>query len=128
MKNCDLLALSLYLDSELLLPERRALEKHLRECAPCREELRRLRQSDRALVSWGARREPIPLETERQILRSIERNRRRRPLATFSRMMPAALGSCVAAVLVLMSANFVRLDQPTPTATSTESPTAIAAP
>ena len=104
MTRCDLHALSLYLDAELSLPARRALDEHLRICAVCGQELEKLRRLDHVLHEWGSGRTPVPHDAEARILGSVER-RRLRPLLAFSRMMPAAVGSGIAALLILMSAN-----------------------
>lgn len=105
MTRCNLETLSRYLDGDLTLPARIELEQHLRTCLACREELMVLRSMDRKIVGWGAVRKPIPAQTETGILTSVGKKRKLRPILALSRMMPAALGSCIAAVLVLMSAN-----------------------
>ena len=104
MTQCDRYALSLHLDRELPLPTRRALNEHLLTCAACRQELEELRRLDQVLHEWGSSRRPVPQQAEARILASVER-RRLRPLLGLSRMMPAAVGSGIAALLVVMSAN-----------------------
>ena len=118
MNTCDPYVLSQYLDRELDLAAHREVEQHLRSCSVCRDELRSLRRMDRVLVTWGVRRRPLPIETEKRILRAVEGRRRPRRALALSRMMPAAVGSSIAALLVLMSANFARFDQQAPSPTS----------
>jgi anti-sigma factor RsiW len=105
MTACDSAALSQYLDSELPPRERLGLEKHLRGCATCRQELAVLRRMDQVIVDWGARNVPVPSVTESRIQESVNRRRSLGPLVSVSRMMPAAVGSCAAALLLLVSAN-----------------------
>jgi predicted anti-sigma-YlaC factor YlaD len=102
---------SRYLDGDLTPAARSALEQHLRGCPTCREEVAVLRRMDRVVSAWGARRRPFPARTDARIAASIERRHRLRPILALGRMMPAAVGTFVAAVLVLMSANMGRLYQ-----------------
>src|SRR5436305_10694254 len=105
MSVCDLDALSRYLDGDMSLPGRRALEAHMTVCPPCSLELDTMRRLDTMVVSYGMVQEPIPLQTEREVLRKVQRRRRVKPIVRVARMMPAAVGTTVAAVLVLLSAN-----------------------
>jgi predicted anti-sigma-YlaC factor YlaD len=102
---CEIEVLSRYIDGDLSLPERRAVDAHLAECDPCRTELQALRLNDSVLISWGHHRTCLPPETEARIARSVSRGRRRSWLAGVTRVSPAAVGSLVAGVLVLISAN-----------------------
>jgi anti-sigma factor RsiW len=105
MNSCDQDILSLYLDGALTLPQRVHLESHLRACEDCAHELADLRRIDQVLSSWGAVRVPVPPETSRRLMRSVERKRKLGPLAAFGRMVPAAFGTGIAALLILVSVN-----------------------
>ena len=105
MTTCDAERLSRFLDGDLGTDEYREIASHLRTCSRCREELAALRHVDEVVWTWGAHREPIPLKTEARLLRSLQRRRRPHRLLSVSRMMPAALGTSVAALLVLVSTN-----------------------
>lgn len=118
MTHCDTDALSLFLDGDLPIAQHRAVAEHLRACADCRDELAALRRLDQLITAWGSARAPIPTETEARVHQSVEKRRGLRPVFALSRMMPAALGTSVAAVLVLLTANLTPLyrgsAQPTP--------------
>lgn len=103
--DCDTDALSLYVDGELSLPRSRALEQHLRTCSSCRVELDHLRQINRVLFTWGAMREPVPLRTEQRINNSLRQRSPWSRLVWLGHVMPAALGTTVAALLVLLTAS-----------------------
>lgn len=105
MIRCDFSLLSRYLDAELSLPERRGVEIHLATCAACRSELEAIRRTDRMIWSWASRREPVPLATEDRILASTANRSRLSSFIAFSRFMPAALGSSIAALLVFATVN-----------------------
>jgi len=105
MNSCDQDILSLYLEGALTLPQRIHLEGHLRSCERCANELGTLRQIDQVVASWGEVRSPVPANTSRRVLRSVERKRRLGPLGSFGRMVPAAFGTGIAALLVLVSVN-----------------------
>ena len=105
MIRCDVSQLSRHLDEELTLPDRRRVEAHLATCAACRSELEAIRRTDRAIRSWAAAREPVPLATERRVLASTEHRNPLSSILALSRLMPAALGSSIAALLVLASVN-----------------------
>jgi anti-sigma factor RsiW len=112
VKTCDLSALSRYLDGELSFRRRQAVNEHLRECDRCSAHLDELRRMDNVLKTWGAKRAPLPASTDRRIACSVQ-GRPRRPyarFAAFSRMMPAAVGSSVAAILVLLTVNLHALE------------------
>jgi predicted anti-sigma-YlaC factor YlaD len=105
MKICNFARLSQYVDGELTLPARLTLEEHLTECSTCRADVDRLRRVNRMLVTWGSQRDPLPSDTERRIFTSVDRKNASRHIAALNKMMPAAMGSGVAAILVLLSAN-----------------------
>ncbi len=105
MNDCDVDLLSQYLDRDLTLPQRVRVEDHLRICGACAVELEEMANLDRALAAWGATRRPIPMHAERRIARSVDRPRRRSGLVAMSRMMPAAVGTTAAALLVLATVN-----------------------
>jgi anti-sigma factor RsiW len=109
MTECNVDALSLFLEGALPLHEHRRVVEHLKVCSRCREELAALRRVDHVVAAWGANGRAIPQCTERRIHRSVEKHRRLRPLFALSRMMPAALGTSVAAVLVLLTASLAPL-------------------
>lgn len=112
MAACDVDSLSRYLDGDLSPRERHQLALHLRACPACRAELALLRRLDGTIVAWGAHRAPVPDETERRIQESVNAQRKVSRFVAFSRMMPAAVGSSIAALLVLISANLGWLYQP----------------
>ena len=105
MTYCDLDALSRYLDGDMSLPVRREMESHLRGCVSCREELQQLQRVDMILLHFGGASVPVPSAAGQRMAGSVQRRRRLAPLIALSRMMPAAVGSSVAAVLVLLSVN-----------------------
>lgn len=95
-----------YADGELTLRDSRGLVEHIRVCTRCQEELNIVRKVDRVLEGWGRRREQIPNSTESRIIESVSRPRRFPRVFALGNMMPAALGSSVAALLVVISVNF----------------------
>lgn len=105
MTECNADLLCLYLDGGLTLPGRVALEQHLSSCPKCADELEALQQVDNALGAWGQVRVPVPPATERRVSRSVARKRRLGPAAALARVIPAAVGSSIAALLVLVSVN-----------------------
>ena len=105
MTPCNVDMLSRYLDGELPLPDRHALDRHLAECEVCVANLDMLRRNDHLLRSWGRRRTRVPAALEQRIARDVGRRRRFGPLLAFSKMMPAAVGTSVAALLVLLTAS-----------------------
>lgn len=105
MSYCDLDVLSRYVDGSLTLPARVDLEVHLRACAACRNELQSMRHLDTVLQSWGSIRVPVPDLAHRRVIRTVERRKRFAPVHTINRIMPAAVGSAVAALLILGSIN-----------------------
>ena len=116
MNSCDQDVLSLYLDGALTLPQRVNFESHLRACEDCTRELVTMRRIDQVVMSWGQVRTPVPERTNQRVARSVERKRRLGPLTSFGRMVPAAFGTGIAALLVLVSVNSGIINQTTPTA------------
>jgi anti-sigma factor RsiW len=105
MNRCDIDMLSLYLDGDMSLPARRRVELHLLECPECAGEVESLRQIDQMLVAWGASRTPVSPIEDARIVSAVERKRRLKPFHAASKIMPAAVGSSIAAMLVLLSVN-----------------------
>jgi anti-sigma factor RsiW len=123
MKSCTPDVLSAYLDGALTLPARVRLEEHVKACTSCYRELDALRRVDELLAVWGARRAPMPITAEKRIITSVSRRRRLGPVLTLSRMMPAAVGSSVAAVLVVFGVNAgILFSNPAMTGTPVASP------
>jgi len=104
MMSCDIDALSRYLDDELPLAERRCIDLHLAQCAACSHEVELLARNDKIIHAWGERNTSMPIALESRISRNIGRKRRFGPLLAFGKMMPAALGTSAAALLVLVTA------------------------
>jgi anti-sigma factor RsiW len=105
---CDSTTLSRYLDGELSVVERGKITSHLRGCSACSRELARLRELDDVLRVWGAHRAPLPAATDLRITRTVRRRRMAHGVKSFfgvGRMAPAAVGSSIAALLVLLSVN-----------------------
>lgn len=108
MTNCDLDTLSRYIDGDLSPLDRGQVNGHLASCGYCSSEVARLRAMDDVLRAWGAHRAPVPAAAERRITDTVRRRRRSSTARRFlsaSRMTPAAVGSTIAAVLVLLSVN-----------------------
>jgi anti-sigma factor RsiW len=105
VSGCDLDVLSLYLDGALTLPHRVQLETHLRSCPSCTRELQDMERMDLLLRSWGAIRAPVPTATHQRVMRSVDRKRRLGLLGAYGRMVPAAFGTAIAAMLVLVTVN-----------------------
>jgi anti-sigma factor RsiW len=102
---CNVDALSRYIDGDLSLPETLRLEQHLNRCARCTEELEGLRRRDRIIQGWSLRSVAVPAELEQRMARDLRRRRRFSPLLALSKVMPAAVGTSVAALLVLVTAS-----------------------
>lgn len=79
--------------------------RHLQTCPDCRREVTDLKRVNQALYSWGAVRRPIPAATEHRVRVSIERRRKLAPLFRLARFSPPAVGSSVAALLLLLMVN-----------------------
>ncbi|MGH2447822.1 MAG: hypothetical protein ACRDFS_04380 [Chloroflexota bacterium] len=60
---------------------------------------------DRIIASWSMPARPVPVEVEHRIAGSVARRTRLGPLLAAGRMMPAAVGSCAAALLLVVSVN-----------------------
>lgn len=108
MTCCDPIQLSRYVDGELSPPERGAVNVHLRSCTVCARHVAELREMNDVLRAWGAHRTALPLSAELRIRDTVLQRRashRFRSLLSFGRMTPAAVGSSIAAVLVLLSVN-----------------------
>lgn len=106
MTACDPDLLSRYLDRELALREWQELERHLRACRACRKELSELRALNGVLVSAGSVRVPVPVSTQNRIVSSLERKRRLGPLRHLGGLTHAAFGTCIAALLLVVTMNF----------------------
>lgn len=111
MKHYDAHTLSLYIDGELALPVSREVETHLRGCSTCTDELHDLRRMDRAIAVWARARSVRTPEADRRFWGVLDRRRGSHRILAISRMMPAAVGSSIAALLVLVSANLGVLSQ-----------------
>jgi anti-sigma factor RsiW len=109
--SCDETRLSRYLDGELDLWQQNELERHLASCRQCRNELAELRSINLLLSELGSSFVPVPPMSDRRVAGAIERRRRLAPFVALSRMTPAAVGSCIAAVLVFMTFNLGNLHQ-----------------
>lgn len=109
MNCCDSDVLSRYVDGDLPFTDRSRLNEHLRSCHACRIELARLRKLDDVIRAWGSQRTPLPVAADNRIAEMV-RARPRVPavrrIFALGRMTPAAVGSTIAAVLVLLSVNF----------------------
>jgi hypothetical protein len=66
---------------------------------------------------------PVPPATNERVRRSVERKRRLGPLSNLGRMVPAAFGTGIAALLVMVSINAGLINQTTPTAPTQSVPT-----
>jgi anti-sigma factor RsiW len=108
MTCCDSNTLSRYIDGDLGYSERGQINNHLRGCDTCSAELARLRRMDDVLRTWGGRRAPLPMAADMRITETVRRRRQAHRLRAFfavGRMAPAAVGSSIAALLVLLSVN-----------------------
>jgi anti-sigma factor RsiW len=120
---CDALKVSMYLDGELPAHSRKDLLIHLRACPSCRDEFDTLRWTDRTLLEWASRQITVPQTTDTRVLRAIDNRRRFGPLAALNRVMPAAVGSSIAAVLVALTINAGLLYRSPPSATNVKTHT-----
>jgi anti-sigma factor RsiW len=105
MRKCNADAVSRFLDGGLTLPDRRDLELHISTCISCARELEELQRIDRILAEWGSRRFPVSHSAQARMAQAVERRRRPLSIRALSRVVPAALGTSVAAVLVMLSVN-----------------------
>jgi anti-sigma factor RsiW len=101
--HCSVEALSQYIDGELTLPDTQRIRRHLAECSPCSQELEALQRGDRVVRAWALRSVRVPDSVERRISRDLHRRRAFVPLVALSKVMPAAVGTSAAALLVLVS-------------------------
>lgn len=111
---CNPERLSQYVDEALSSAARRELEIHLLQCPFCRSEMASLRHVDAVIGSWAEHQVPITQVLEERIADSVERRRRLAPVFALSKMMPAAFGSAMAAVLVMLTVNLGLLNAPRP--------------
>lgn len=105
MTHYDHQQLSLYLDGELPPAESVAVRQHVAACDVCGAELQSLHEVDHVLARFGTRQLPLPHATNARVHRSWQRRRSLGPLFALTRMMPAAVGTTAAALLLLASAN-----------------------
>ena len=108
MTCCDPSELSRYVDGDLPFSVRNRVNEHLGTCRICRAELARLRKLDDVIRRWGAQRTPLPVSADNRITETVRQHRRVarvRRIFALGRMTPAAVGSSIAAVLVLLSVN-----------------------
>lgn len=125
MSVCDYDLLSSHVDGALTLPARLELETHVRDCAGCQVELAALQRIDRVLSVWADTQTPMPRETRRRIVDSVERKRRLGRIGKVANIMPAAFGSSIAVLLVLAGVHSGALYQ-TPSAASNASAQPVA--
>jgi anti-sigma factor RsiW len=94
--------LSAYLDRELRPDEEGAVARHLQECASCRTEFDRLRQTKTFLSSLAER--PLPDDFWPQMRRRLHQESRPRPswLAPVFQRPAAALAGMAALILLLL--------------------------
>lgn len=105
MGRCRPETLTRVLDGGLSPADTLALEAHVRRCESCRTELDSLRRVDALVGALGQRERPFPARAGARIERTVERRRKLGPLLALSRMMPAAVGTSAAALLILVSVN-----------------------
>jgi hypothetical protein len=79
------------------------------------------------LAAWGAMRVPFPAATQNRVNESVSRRKRWTPVFGLTRMMPAAVGTSVAALLVMVSVNAGILFQSQPALTASSAPSRAAA-
>jgi anti-sigma factor RsiW len=108
---CDRDLLSLFVDGELSADQLRRLSLHLKECVACRVELAEIRRINDTLYSWGSVRRPIPAETERRVRASVAKRKRLARVQKIARFSPPAVGSSIAALLLLVTVNLGPLYQ-----------------
>jgi anti-sigma-K factor RskA len=94
--------LTLYALGSLDLPERMALEAHLRECAACRNELEELR-GDMSLLSLSAAGPEPPARSRQRLLLAIAKEPRRRVVIRERPGFASVLGWIGAGALIILS-------------------------
>lgn len=102
---CDTELLSRFVDGEVQDGRAREVTQHLKTCASCRRELSELHRLNHVLYSWGSVRRPVPPSTERRIRSAIDRRRRFGAILRLTRFSPPAVGSSIAALLLLLAIN-----------------------
>lgn len=102
---CQPQKLTRLLDGGLTPADTLALQAHLRQCDGCRDELESLRTVDRLVATLNERERPFPARAGARIERTVQRRRRLGPVLALSRMMPAAVGTSIAGMLILVSVN-----------------------
>lgn len=116
MTRCERQKLSQYLDGELPFPDAVSVRRHLAQCQRCQDEMKSLREVNQALAAWGAQQLPVPPRTDVRVRQSWERSHALSPVLSWAKMMPAAVGTSAAALLLLVTANigsFLHTQQPT---------------
>jgi predicted anti-sigma-YlaC factor YlaD len=108
---CNADTLSRYADGELGLVENDRVSRHIDVCSSCRHEVEELQRVNQVLYAWGASRRPIPVATEQRVRSSLERRRRMTPLLRLARFSPPAVGSSIAALLLLLMVNVAPIYQ-----------------
>ena len=100
--------LSAYLDRELAPDEEAAVRRHLEECAPCRDELARLRHLKSVLAGLPAR--PLPETFWPDLRRELHRRAAPAPVPWFSawRTRPAMALAAAAVVVLLLLVPLIR--------------------
>lgn len=102
---CDTQTLSRFVDGEVTETAARDVVHHLKVCTSCRRQVADMRRVNHTLYAWGGVRRPIPADTERRVLLSVGRRRRLAPILRLARFSPPAVGSSVAALLLLLAIN-----------------------
>jgi predicted anti-sigma-YlaC factor YlaD len=102
---CDTDLLSQFVDGEVQGAQAREVSHHLKTCASCRREISDMHRVNHVLSSWGSVRRPVPAHTERRVRAAVERRRRLGPIFRLTRFTPPAVGSSIAALLLLLAIN-----------------------
>ncbi len=99
------LRLTMFAEDSLAPAEKWLVEAHVRDCAECREFLNGNAVVDSLIRGAVANELAVPTPTSSRILESVERKQfgLLYELRRVSRLMPAAAGSCVAALLVVIA-------------------------
>lgn len=93
-------ALSDYLDDELPVEARAAIDRHLAECEDCRLELESLRRIARAVAEEDV--PPVPLDLQARIGRSLDAATGARPRAR-RYFIPTTIAATIAAIGILVA-------------------------
>lgn len=102
---CDAEMLSRFVDGDVHGAQAHDVTQHVKTCASCRRELSDMRRVNHVLYAWGSVRRPVPAHTERRVRATIERRRRLGPILRLTRFSPPAVGSSIAALLLLVAIN-----------------------